>query len=317
MISSLFLLFGLGLLYIGAQVLIKGGVGLAFRFGLSALVVGLTVIAYGTSSPEMVVSIKASLDGTGALAVGNVIGSNICNIGLILGLCALVSPLTATAQVIRREIPILIGVSVLLVIVLWDGSLGRIDGVVLLAGLLIYTWLTLRQARTETSTEAGQEYDQDFHRGQPSLGRSITLVLIGFAGLIAGSHLFVTGAVDLAKTWGASDAVIGLTVVAFGTSLPELATSLVAAIRRHGDVAIGSIVGSNIFNVLGILSVAALLQPIDTSEISRLDLGVMLVTAVALLPLAHSGGRINRIEGAALLSVYIGYTAWLMSQVGS
>jgi cation:H+ antiporter len=314
MLPLLFLLLGLGLLYFGAQVLIKGGAALAFRFGLSALVVGLTVIAYGTSSPELVVSLQAAFSGNSAIAVGNVIGSNICNIALILGLCSLVQPLTASAQVIRREVPIMIGVSLLLVGVIWDGVIGRIDGALLLAGLITYTWLTVRAARSAKAALAEQEYDEDFHVGAPGAGRSVALVVLGLAVLIGGSHLFVTGAVEIARHWGISDVVIGLTVVAVGTSLPELATSLVAALRGHSDVAIGNVVGSNIFNVLGILGLVALVHPIDAAGLSRIDLGMMIATAVALLPVARSGGRVNRVEGAILLGVYVAYTVWLVAR---
>ena len=314
MLSILFLLVGLVLLYFGAEILIKGGTALAFRFGLNALVIGLTVIAYGTSSPELVVSLQSTLTGNGAIAIGNVVGSNICNIALILGLCSLITPVTVSAQVIRREIPVMIGVCILLVVVLWDGTLGRIDSAVLLSGLVIYTWFTLRAARAERDPSVGKEYEEEFHPKAQSLSRSVALILGGLAVLIGGSHLFVTGAVEMARSWGVTDAVIGLTVVAVGTSMPELATSLVAALRKHSDVAIGNVVGSNIFNVLGILGIAGLVKPIDTTGISRIDLGVMLATSVALLPLAKSGGRINRIEGAVFLSVFIGYTVWLIQR---
>lgn len=314
MLSMLFLLLGLGLLYFGAQVLIKGGAALAFRFGLSALVVGLTVIAYGTSSPELVVSLQAAFSGNSAIAVGNVIGSNICNIALILGLCSLVQPLTASAQVIRREVPVMIGVSLLLVAIVWDGTIGRIDGALLLAGLITYTWMTVRAARVASAALAEKEYDEDFHVGAPGPGRSVALVLLGLAVLIGGSHLFVTGAVEIARHWGISDVVIGLTVVAVGTSMPELATSLVAALRGHSDVAIGNVVGSNIFNVLGILGLVALVHPIDATGLSRIDLAMMVATAVALLPVARSGGRVNRVEGGVLLAVYVAYTVWLVAR---
>jgi len=314
MLSILFLLIGLVLLYFGAEILIKGGAALAFRFGLNALVVGLTVIAYGTSSPELVVSLQSTLTGNGAIAIGNVVGSNICNIALILGLCSLITPVVASAQVIRREISIMIGVSVLLVAVLWDGIIGRLDGAMLLSGLILYTWTTLRAARAEKSPSVGKEFEQEIHPAAQSLVRSVSLIIGGLAVLIGGSHLFVLGAVETARSWGVTDAVIGLTVVAIGTSMPELATSLVAAVRKHSDVAIGNVVGSNIFNVLGILGIAGLVRPIDATGISRIDLGVMLATAIALLPLAKSGGRINRIEGAALLFVFIGYTVWLIQR---
>ena len=314
MISWFYLIAGLGLLYLGAQILVKGGAALALRLGLNALVVGLTVIAYGTSSPEMVVSVSASLQDNGAIAIGNVVGSNICNIALILGVCALVSPLSASAQIIRREIPIMIGVSVLLAAMLWDEQLSRLEGGVLFAGIVVYTVLTVREARAETKGKAEQEYGEDFPAGSMGLGKSVLLVVAGLGVLVVASQLFVGGAVVLAKSWGVTEAVIGLTVVAVGTSMPELATSLVAAVRGHGDVAIGNVVGSNIFNVLGILGIAALINPIDTSGLSRVDLATMVVAALAMLPAARSGGVISRLEGAVLLFAYFGYTAWLVAQ---
>ena len=294
--------------------MVKGGAALALRLGLNALVVGLTVIAYGTSSPEMVVSVSASLQDNGAIAIGNVVGSNICNIALILGVCALVSPLSASAQIIRREIPIMIGVSVLLAAMLWDEQLSRLEGGVLFAGIVVYTVLTVREARAETKGKAEQEYGEDFPAGSMGLGKSVLLVVAGLGVLVVASQLFVGGAVVLAKSWGVTEAVIGLTVVAVGTSMPEFATSLVAAVRGHGDVAIGIVVGSNIFNVLGILGIAALINPIDTSGLSRVDLATMVVAALAMLPAARSGGVISRLEGAVLLFAYFGYTAWLVAQ---
>ena len=314
MISWFYLIAGLGLLYLGAQILVQGGAALALRLGLNALVVGLTVIAYGTSSPEMVVSVSASLQDNGAIAIGNVVGSNICNIALILGVCALVSPLSASAQIIRREIPIMIGVSVLLAAMLWDEQLSRLEGGVLFAGIVVYTVLTVREARAETKGKAEQEYGEDFPAGSMGLGKSVLLVVAGLGVLVVASQLFVGGAVVLAKSWGVTEAVIGLTVVAVGTSMPEFATSLVAAVRGHGDVAIGIVVGSNIFNVLGILGIAALINPIDTSGLSRVDLATMVVAALAMLPAARSGGVISRLEGAVLLFAYFGYTAWLVAQ---
>ncbi len=298
-------------LYFGAQALIAGGVGLALRLGLTPLIIGLTVIAYGTSSPELVVSLRASLSGNGAISIGNIVGSNICNIALILGLCALVRPVSASRQVIRREIPIMIGVSVVALVFLIDGRLARWEGALLLAGAILYTVTTVRSARAEPGPDAdfADALPPTNHRG---LWASVGLTALGLALLIGGSEAFVRGAVTLAAGWGISQTVIGLTVVAVGTSMPELATSLVAAIKGESDVAIGNVVGSNIFNVIGILGVAALVMPIDAPDISWVDLGLMLVIAAALLPLARSGGRVNRWEGAALLATYIGYTIWLI-----
>lgn len=312
------LLLGLIALYFGAEALVKGGAGLALRLGLTPLVIGLTVIAFGTSSPEMVVSVKAALTDNGPIAVGNVVGSNICNIALILGLCALISPLRADLQVIRREVPIMIGVTVLALLVLADGHVARWEGGVLLAALIAYTVVTVKQARAATAAAAASDFTDELGQGQSlGLGLSIGAVVGGLAVLVVGSHLFVEGAVTLATDWGMSPMAIGLTIVAVGTSLPELATSLIAAIKRQGDVAIGNIVGSNIFNVLGILGVAALVRPLDAPDLAGIDLGVMVLVSVALLPVVRSGGRISRGEGAALLAVYVGYTFWLLTQAGN
>ncbi len=311
------LILGLVILYFGAQALVKGGASLALRLGLTPLVIGLTVMAFGTSSPEMVVSVQAATTGNGAISIGNVVGSNICNIALILGLCALITPLTASAQVIRREVPIMIGVSVVTLLMLIDGHLARWEGALLLVGLVTYTVLTVKQARAETATEAAKEFADELGTKPAPLGVSVALVIGGLGALIAGSHFFVQGAVRLAESWGMSQVAIGLTIVAVGTSLPELATSVVAVFRKESDVAIGNVVGSNIFNVLGILGIAALVKPIDAPGLEWGDLGVMLVIAVALLPLAKSDGHVNRWEGAGLLAVYVGYTAWLLVRAGA
>ena len=322
MISWFYLIGGLGLLYIGAQTLIKGGTGLALRLGLTPLVIGLTVIAYGTSSPEMVVSLQAAFSGNGAISIGNVVGSNICNIALILGLCALVTPVTASSQIIRREIPIMIAATVVLCVFLYDGTLARWEGAILFLGAIVYTVTTVRAARKETAADkvAAAEFKSEIDQGSEtdlpklSLAAAIGFTLLGLGVLVAGSHFFVGGAVKLAEGWGISQTVIGLTIVAVGTSMPELATSLVAAIRKHSDVAIGNIVGSNIFNIVGILGLCALIMPISAPGISLVDIGLMLAIAVALLPLCKSGGKISRAEGASLLAVYVGYTWWLISQ---
>lgn len=317
MLPWIYLIIGLGLLYVGAQTLIRGGAALALRLGLSSLAVGLTVIAYGTSSPEMVVSAQATLSGNGAISLGNVIGSNICNILLILGLAAAIAPVSAHVQVIRREIPIMIAASVLVMGLLWDGALGRLDGALLLAAVIAYTFLTLRDARRAHAASVEKEFKDEMPatRGLGA-GAAAGLVVLGLGILILGSHLFVDGAVRLAQGWGISQAVIGLTIVAVGTSLPELATSVVASLKGDSDVAVGNVVGSNIFNLLGILGVAALLHPLDGTDISRIDLGVMLAAAVLLLPLAQVRGKVGRAEGILMLATYAGYTWWLVRAVG-
>lgn len=316
-----YLIGGLLLLYIGAQTLIKGGAGLAVRLGLTPLVIGLTVIAYGTSSPELVVSLQAILSGNGAISLGNVVGSNICNIALVLGLCSLITPISASSQIIKREIPVMIGASLLLFLFLLDKTLARWEGGVLFVGVIVYTVTTVQAARRQSAADAelAAEIKSELSdemtaaAAKPRLISSVFFTLVGLGVLIAGSHFFVDGAVSLAAGWGMSQAVIGLTVVAFGTSMPELATSIVAALNKHSDVAIGGIIGSNIFNIIGILGLCALLQPIHAPGISIVDTSVMLGLALVLLPLCKSEGRICRIEGAFLLAGYCGYTWWLIA----
>jgi cation:H+ antiporter len=310
--SWVFLFSGLMILSAGAHALVKGGASLALRLGLTPLVIGLTVMAYGTSSPEVVVSIQAALRASPAIAIGNVIGSNLCNLALILGLCALVRPLTAAAAVIRREVPIMIGVTIAAVLVLIDGKLARWEGVLLLIGLVAYTWATVQAARKETGGVADQEYAQELGPKPASLGLAITLSIVGLGLLIFGSDLFVRGAVDIARMLGMSELVIGLTVVAIGTSLPELATSFVAVLKGETDVAIGNIVGSNLFNILGILGLVGVLSDSETGGLAVLDLTVLLVVTIAILPLVRTGGRVSRLEGAALLATYIAYTTWMI-----
>jgi cation:H+ antiporter len=316
MTAWLILVSGLLLLTFGAHLLVKGGVGLAARLGLTPLVIGLTIMAYGTSSPEIVVSVQASLRDSAAIAIGNVIGSNLCNLALILGICSLVCPMTAAAEVIRREVPIMIGVTLVAVAVLADGRLQRWDGILLLLGLVAYTWVAVRLARKETGGRADQEFAQEIGPAPPTLVRAIVFTLIGLGLLTYGSDLFVEGAVSIARKFGLSDIVIGLTVVAIGTSLPELATSVVAALKGESDVAIGNIVGSNLFNLLGILGLVGVMGETDTGGLTWVDLAVLVAVTVAILPLVRTGGRISRGEGALLLATYIIYTGWMIMRQG-
>ncbi|MBN2123863.1 MAG: calcium/sodium antiporter [Deltaproteobacteria bacterium] len=314
MIYLLILFAGLALLYGGAEVLVRGSVGVALRWGLTRLVVGLTVVAFGTSSPELVVSIKAALDGNGAISLGNVIGSNICNIALILGLSALIRPLTIDQQVVRIQIPIMIGVSLVLPLFLSDGRLGRFEGGLLFFGILSYTTVSILLARREAGKNAGTAKENG--SGTRPAGSSWTfllMILLGLGMLVYGAHLFLKGAVALAGILGVSHAVIALTIVALGTSLPELATSVVASFRGEGDISVGNVVGSNIFNILSILGIASLVRPIVSEGIGLLDYALMIATAVLLLPMARTGFVLSRMEGAIMLGMYVGYTAYLMA----
>jgi len=307
-VASLF--FGVVLLYGGAEGLVRGSASLARRLGLTPLVIGLTVVAFGTSTPELVVSLEAGLAGKGALAVGNAVGSNIANIGLILGVSALIRPVAVHAQVLRLDVPILLVVSLVLIGFLLDDRLGRVEGAVLLAGLLAYTAFSLIKARRESAEVAAE-----FGEGVPPASRSAlldaVLILGGLALLVVGARLLVSGAVDVARALGISEAVIGLTIVAVGTSLPELATSLVAALKEEGDIALGNVVGSNLFNILGILGTAALVAPLQPAGMSPVDLGVMFACALVLLPMMLTGRRISRGEGGLLLASYALYMLYL------
>ena len=303
---------GLALLYGGAEGLVRGSAGLALRLGLSPLVVGLTVVAFGTSSPELVVSLDAAVAGRGALALGNVIGSNISNYALILGVTALIRPLKAETQLIRVDIPLVIAASGVVGLFLLDGELGRIEGGLLVIGLAAYLVFTLRKARQAPAPERAALAEDVPAPPTGSAWRDGLLAAGGLALLVAGARLLVSGAVVVAEALGMSQAVIGLTVVAVGTSLPELATSIVAALGGKGDLAVGNVVGSNLFNLLGILGLAALVRPLAGTGISVFDVGVMIGLAVLLLPLMRTGFALSRREGTLLLLAYAGYVAVLL-----
>ena len=305
------ILVGLLLLCLGAEGLVRGSASLALRAGISPLVVGLTVVAFGTSSPELVVSTKAAFLGQGSIALGNVVGSNIFNVAVILGLSALVRPMKVNVQLIRFDMPVMIVVSLLAFWMFRDGALSRGESAVLFAGVVTYTTVAILMARRETSLAV----EQEFTEGTPHTSRSVWLdalfVLGGLALLVVGARFFVIGAVDLARVWGVSEAIIGLTIVAAGTSMPELATSMVAAFRKQEDIAIGNIVGSNIFNVLAILGISGLIHPFAAEGIKPMDFYFMLGTSILLLPLMRWGMRLNRYEGLLFLALYVAYLAVL------
>jgi cation:H+ antiporter len=307
----LFLILGLIALFIGAEGLIRGASALALKVGIPPIVVGLTVVAFGTSSPELVVSLKAAFLGNSSISLGNVIGSNIANIALILGISALIKPLDVHATVIRREIPIMIGITILLLLLLLDGELTLFDGLILVFGIIIYSVLNIVLARKEKSIEVENEFREGL-KSRLNVPVSITMIIVGLGFMILGANLFVTSAITIAKIIGVSDAIIGLTIVAIGTSLPELITSVVASFKNESDIAIGNVVGSNIFNILGILGTTSLIISVSTSGINIIDFGVMLFTALILLPLSKSGFKISRIEGMFLLAGYVFYIYYIL-----
>lgn len=311
LISAIWVGLGVVLLYGGAEGLVRGSASAAARLGLTPLAIGLTVVAFGTSAPELVVSVGAALGEQGPVAVGNVVGSNIGNIGLILGLAALVRPATVQAQIIRFDVPVLVLVSLLFLGFVADAHVARWEGVVLLVGLIAYTVYGLRMARRENAAVA-----QEFAGGIPApsrgAGRDLLLIVAGLALLVIGARLLVTGAIDIAASLGISEAVIALVVVAIGTSLPELATSVLAALKGEGDIAVGNIVGSNIFNLLGILGAAAAVRPLAETGMQLVDLATLLGMTVLLFPLMRTGFCVSRREGGVLLALYVMYLGHLV-----
>lgn len=297
-----FISLSLLLLFAGAELLVRGGSSAAIRLGLSPLVVGLTVVAFGTSSPELVVSIKSALVGQGDIAVGNVVGSNSFNIGVILGLTALICPLPVHRQIIKLDAPIALGLAILLPILLFGGTLARWEAGLLFAGILSYMGLNIHLAR-RASNEPGT-YETPGTGVLKHWGLDLLFILGGLGILVLGSRLLVDNSVSLARTLGISEAVIGLTIIAAGTSMPELATSIVAAFRKQADIAVGNVVGSNVFNILGILGVSGLVKPLQSSGVTLTDYGFMIAFSLLLLPLLYTGRVLHRLEGALLLGIY-------------
>ena len=305
---ALLLLAGLVALYFGAEWLVRGGASLAVRLGVTPLMVGLTVVAYGTSTPELIVSSTAAAQGQGAIAIGNAVGSNIFNIGVILGLTALVAPMRVQLQLLKFDAPVMVGVALLFLLFFRDGSIQRWESLVFLAVIVLYTIVNVRLARRQTSADVNREFDDGVPKPTGSPWTDAGLIVAGLATLVLGSRLFVTGAVDLARLFDISDAVIGLTIVAAGTSLPELASSLMAAWRRQPDIAVGNVVGSNIYNILAILGVSGMFaSPVNGQGVSLADTLIMIGFSVLLLVIAWTGFKLRRWEGALLLALYGGY----------
>lgn len=325
MITALLFCGGLIALIIGAEALVRGASRLAFSFGISPLVIGLTVVAFGTSAPETTVSVGAVLSGRTDIAVGNVVGSNILNILLILGISALITPMIVNAQIIRQEVPILLGATLLLVVFSLDGAVALHEASLLFMLLIVYTIFLIRQSRTQTA-ETNAEYAADITPANAGGWDAhwvvqVLLVLAGLALLILGSDWMVTAAVTFARSMGVSDVIVGLTIVAAGTSLPEVAASVTAAIRGERDIAVGNVVGSNVFNIfacVGVSGIVAALSPGTNGvltiapSIVAFDMWVMLATALACLPVFFTGREIARWEGAVFLGYYVAYVSYLI-----
>lgn len=308
-ISVLLLLVGLVVLVAGGELLVRGGSGLGRAFGLSPLLVGLTVVAFATSAPELAVSTGAALSGAPGLAVGNVVGSNITNVLLVLGLAALVLPVCVRGQLLSTDVPVMIAASVLLLLLALDGTVSRLDGVVLVVALVVYVALSVRQTRRRVGAGTGDRK----MRSRPLV--DVARVVVGVGLLVLGARLLVSAATTIAEAAGISDLVIGLTVVAIGTSLPEAATSVIAALRGERELAIGNVVGSSIFNVGAVTGITASVAPggvpVDPAAI-RFDIPVMVAVAVALLPVIFTHGEIARWEAIVFLAYYAAYVSYLL-----
>lgn len=307
LVDWLYILGGLALLALGAEGLVRGSTGLALRLGVSTLVVGLTVVAFGTSSPELVLSLEAARAGNSGIALGNVVGSNIANIALVLGLAAVVKPMRVRSELVGREMPMLIAVTGLLSVMLLDGELSRAEGIVLFLGAVAYTVVSFWVARRGERPAVVTEFNEALAVTRHSVWLDAAMLTAGLVALISGASALLKGATSVATALGVSQVVIGLTVVALGTSLPELATSVTAARREEADVAFGNVVGSNMLNILAVLGVAAMIHPFEVQGLRTLDVAVLLGGTVLLLPLMWRGSILNRWEGAALLAGYVAY----------
>lgn len=312
------LLAGLVLLIVGAEALVRGASRLAALIGISPLIIGLTVVAYGTSAPEMAVSVFSNLSGQADISLGNVVGSNIFNVLFILGLSALIMPLKVSPQMVKFDVPVMIVASVLVLVLGLDGRVSQFEGLLLFAGLVIYTFVLITQSRRQ-SAEILAEYEREYADGKKRGSRKwyvyLAMILVGLGLLVLGSRWLVESAVVIARYFAVSELVIGLTVVAAGTSLPEVATSVVAALRGERDIAVGNVVGSNIFNILGVLGLSGLVSARGvgvTLSALQYDIPVMIAVAVACLPVFLTGQIISRWEGGMFLVYYLAYTTFLI-----
>ncbi|RMF69978.1 MAG: sodium:calcium antiporter [Calditrichaeota bacterium] len=307
-IVSLFVA-GLVLLFAGGHALVRGSSRLAQLLGISPIIIGLTVVAFGTSMPEFIVSLLAAIRGRTDVALGNIVGSNISNIGLILGLSALARPIAVNLKLLKFEVPLVIVVSAYFWLICLNGDLGRVDGLTLSLGFVVYLWIVIAGARKNSSVLA-KKYATPRDKKKDFLV-NLLWVVVGITGLSFGADWTITSAVEISRQFGVSELLLGLTAVAIGTSLPELATSLVAALKNEGDISIGNIIGSNIFNMMAIAGPSALAHPLPVSaSLSHMYLPVMLGLTLGLYPLIRTGRYLSRIEGGILVVAYLSIMAW-------
>ena len=311
LVPSLLILLACVILFVGAELLVRGGASLALKLGLTPLVVGLTVVAFGTSTPELIVSLKAAMLGQSDIAIGNVVGSNIFNIGIILGLAAVVYPVSTHLQVLRWDAPLLVVVTLLVPLTFLDGSVSRVEGIILMLATVAYTWWAVRMAKKDEKLGHEAHIDVPEIKERGIILTDVIKIAAGLAVLVLGSRLLVDNAVLIAKSLGVSEAIIGLTIIAAGTSMPELATSVVAAFRKQSDIALGNVLGSNLFNVMFVLGGSAAIHPVQTTGLKPVDLWMMIGITVILLPMLFTGKRLNRSEGLVLVACYGGYLAYM------
>jgi cation:H+ antiporter len=314
---TVYCLVGFVLLYFGAEWLVKGSSSLARSLGITPIVIGLTVVAFGTSAPELVVSLVSSIKGKSMIAVGNVVGSNICNIALVLGLSAVLNPIKSDPTVVRRDIPIMLAISLYLLLLTFNSTLGRIEGATLFIGIILYTIMNYSLAKKETAGAAEIESELEDIGFVASRPKQIVMIAVGIAGVVGGAQAVVDSAVFIMTELGVDEKFIGLTIVAFGTSLPELATSVVAAMRGEMDISIGNLVGSNVFNIMSVLGVAALVRPIPIpggfiESGLWIDYLVMMFTSFLPWLMMRRNFTVTRKDGFILLSCYFGYLAYLI-----
>lgn len=311
--TILLLMGGFVFLVVGANYLVRGAAGIAGAIGVSPLVIGLTVVTFGTTSPEMAVSLGAALSGQPDLSLGNVVGSNIFNVLFILGVCSLIAPLNVAPQLVRLEVPLMIGVSTLLLVMSMDGTIGRLDGFLLFSGMIAYTVLSFYKGRQEQLEIAVEVAEVTIPRTPLQVALQVGMALGGLGLLVLGARWLVEGSVTIARTFGVSELVIGLTIVAIGTSLPEVATGIMATIKGVRDMAVGNIVGSTIYNILAILGISSMVAPIRVGPAAlAFDIPVMMTVALACLPIFLTSYKISRLEGGLFLACYVAYTGFLL-----
>ncbi|MCW8859369.1 MAG: calcium/sodium antiporter [Deltaproteobacteria bacterium] len=312
------IIVGLVLLVWSADRFVEGSASVASHFGMPPLLIGMVIVGFGTSAPEMIVSALSASQGNPGIALGNAYGSNITNIALIIGLTALLSPITVHSQVLRKELPILAAVTALAAWQVWDGQLTRLEALVLLLSFFALMSWTIWQGTGKKTDSLGHEIKQELEQRTMPTGRATFWLVFGLLLLIASSRMLVWGAVDIARVFGVSDLIIGLTIVAVGTSLPELASSIIATRKGEHDIALGNVLGSNLFNTLAVVGIAGVIQPMPVApEVFSRDIFTMALLTIALFVICYGfkgrPGRVNRIEGLLLIGAYIGYTTYLLT----